>query len=101
MNLGYIVYGIDWKPRWVYRVHTNRFTIESSYLFRYLLTIISFLFKNIWVALRWVFFFKVKQGPRTIDNDLFRFDLFRLFVREGLRKKLKFVAFVSVLRSLD
>jgi putative transposase len=113
VNLGYVVYGIDWKPRRVYLVYKNRFAIESSYrirnivkaktssrniVLRYLLTIISFLLKNIWVALQWMFFSKVQRGPRTIDEDSFRFDLFRLFVWEGLRKKLKFVTFVSVLR---
>ena len=115
MNLGYVVYGIDWKPRRVYLVYKNRFAIESSYrirnivkantssrnvVFRYLLTIISFLLKNIWVALQWMFFSRVRQGPRTIDEDLFRFDLFRLLVWEGLRKKLIFISVVSVLRSL-
>lgn len=115
VNLGYVVYGIDWKPRRVYLVYKNRFAIESSYrmrnivkartstrnvVLRYLLTIISFLLKNIWVSLQWMFFSKVQRGPRTIDEDAFRFDLFRLFVWEGLRKKLKFVTVVSVLRSL-
>lgn len=115
VNLGYVVYGIDWKPRRVYLVYKNRFAIESSYrmrnivraktssrnvVLRYLLTIISFLLKNIWVSLQWMFFSKVQRGPRTVDEDLFRFDLFRLFVWEGLRKKLKFVTVVSVLRSL-
>lgn len=95
VNLGYVVYGIDWKPRRVYQVYKNRFAIESSYrirnivkaktssrnvVLRYLLTIISFLLKNIWMALQWMFFSKVQRGPRTIDEDLFRFDLFRLFV---------------------
>ena len=113
VNLGYVVYGIDWKPRRVYRVYKNRFAIESSYhirnivkaktsarnvVLRYLLTIISFLLKNIGVALQWMFFSKVQRGPRTIDEDLFRFDLFRLLVWEGIRKKLKFVSCVSVLR---
>jgi putative transposase len=116
VNLGYVVYGIDWKPRRVYHVYKNRFAIESSYrirnivkaktssrnvVLRYLLTIISFLLKNIWVALQWMFFSKVQRGPRTIDDDLFRFDLFRLLVWEGLRKKLKFVSSVSVLRSIS
>jgi len=115
VNLGYVVYGIDWKPRRVYLVYKNRFAIESSYrmrnivkaktstrnvVLRYLWTIISFLLKNIWVSLQWMFFSKVQRGPRTINEDLFRFDLFRLFVWEGLRKKLKFVTVVSVLRSL-
>lgn len=114
VNLGYVVYGIDWKPRRVYQVYKNRFAIESSYrirnivkaktssrnvVLRYLLTIISFLLKNIWVSLQWRFFSKVQRGPRTIDDDLFRFDLFRLFVWEGLRRKLKFVTCISVLRS--
>jgi putative transposase len=113
VNLGYVVYGIDWKPRRIYRVYKNRFAIESSYrirnivkartstrnvVIRYLLTIISFLLKNIWVSLQWIFFSKVQRGPRTIHDDLFRFDLFRLFIWEGLRKKLKFVTDISVLR---
>ena len=116
VNLGYVVYGIDWNPRRIYRVYKNRFAIESSYrirnivrartstrnvVIRYLLTIISFLLKNIWVSLQWTFFSKVQRGPRMIDEDLFRFDFFRLFVWEGLRKKLKFVTVISVLRSLS
>lgn len=115
VNLGYVVYGIDWKPRRVYLVYKNRFAIESSYrirnivkaktssrnvVLRFLLTIISFLLKNIWVALQWRFFSKVQRGPRSIDEDLFRFDLFRLLVGEGIRKKLKVVSGVPVLRSL-
>jgi putative transposase len=66
VNLGYIVHGIDWKPRRVCLVYKNRFAIESSYrirnivnaktssrnvVLRYLLTIILFLLKNIWVTL--------------------------------------------------
>jgi putative transposase len=116
VNLGYVVYGIDWNPRRVYRIYKNRFAIESSYrmrnivkakttsrnvVIRYLLTIISFLLKNVWVSLQWIFFSRVRRGPRTIDDDLFRFDLFRLFVWEGIRKKLKFVTFVTVLRSFS
>jgi putative transposase len=113
MNLGYVVYGSDWKPRRVYLVNKNRFAIESAHrirnivkvktssrnvVLRYLLTIISFLLKNIWVSLQWIFFSKVQRGPRTIDEDLFQFDLFRLLVWEGLREKLKFVLGVPVLR---
>lgn len=115
VNLGYVVYGIDWKPRRVYLVYKNRFAIESSYrirnivkaktssrnvVLRFLLTIISFLLKNIWVALQWRFFSKVQPGPRTIDENLFRFDLFRLLVWEGIRKKLKLISGVPVLRYL-
>ena len=101
MNLGYVVCGIDWKPRKVHLIYKKRFAIESSYrmrnivkaktssrnvVIRFLLTIISFLLKNIWVSLQWVFFYRVRYGQKTIDEDLFRFDLFRLFVWEGIRK---------------
>ena len=116
VNLGYVVYGIDWKPRMVHLIYKKRFAIEFSYrmrnivkaktssrnvVIRFLLTIISFLLKNIWVSLQWMFFSRVRQGPRTIDENLFRFDLFRLFVWEGIRKKLKFITFVTVLRSFS
>lgn len=77
----------------------NSKTSSRNVMLRYLLTIISFLLKNIWVALQWIFFSKVQRGPRTIDDDLFRFDLFRLLIWEGIRKKLKCISFVSVLRS--
>jgi len=115
VNLGYVVYGIDWKSRKVHLTYKKRFAIESSYrmrnivkaktssrsvVIRYLLTIILFLLKNIWVSLQWMFFSRVRQGPRTIDEDLFRFDLFRIFVWEDIRKKPKLVTFVTVLRSL-
>jgi len=78
----------------------NAKTSSRNVVLRYLLTITSFLLKNILVALQWMFFSKVQQGPRSIDEDLFRFDLFRLLVWEGFRKKLKFISFVSVLRSI-
>ena len=115
VNLGYVVYGFDCKPRRVYRVYKNRFAIESSYgiwnivkvktssrnvVLRYLLTIISFLLKNIRVSLQRKLFSKVQRGPITIDEDLFRFNLFQLLISEGLRNKLKFVSIVSVLRCI-
>jgi len=70
VNLGYVVYGIDWKPRKVHLIYKKRFAIESSFrmrnivkaktcsrnvVIRYLLTIVSFLLKNIWVSLQWRF----------------------------------------------
>jgi putative transposase len=115
VNLGYVVHGIDWNPRKVSSIYKNRFAIESSYrmrnivkaktssrnvVLRYLLTIISFLLKNIWVALKWNYFARIQRGPRTIDDDLFRFDRFRIFVWEGIKKKLRPITSVEVLRSL-
>jgi len=116
VNLGYVVHGIDWNPRKVSSVYKNRFAIESSYrirnivkartssrnvVLRYLLTIISFLLKNVWVALQRICFSRMHRGPVTIDVDLFRFDLFRLFVWEGIRNTLKPITFVAVLRRLS
>jgi hypothetical protein len=43
--------------------------------------------RNIWVSLQWIFFSRVRRVPRTIVEDLFHFDFFRLFVWEGIRKK--------------
>ena len=75
VNLGYVVHGIDWNPRKVSSIYKNRFTIESSYgvrsivkaktssgnvVLRYLLTIISFLLKNIWVALKGNYFVRIQ-----------------------------------------
>ena len=115
VNLGYVVHGIDWNPRKVYSSYKNRFAIESSYrirnivkakttsrnvTIRYLFTIISFLLKNIWVSLQWICFSRAQRGPKTIDENLFPFDLFRIFVWEGIKKKLKPITFIGVLRSL-
>ncbi|MDD1703876.1 MAG: hypothetical protein LUP97_01400, partial [Methanoregula sp.] len=64
-------------------------TSSRNVVLRYLLTIISFLLKNIWVALKGNYFARIQRGARTIDDDLFRFDRFRIFVWEGIKKKLK------------
>lgn len=113
VNLGYIVHGIDWKPRKVYNVYKTRFAIEASYrirntvkgktstrnvAIRYLYAIIALMLKNIWVFLQWKYFSPVKPGPRTIDEDRFRFDQFRIFIAEGLRKALKPRTEIPVIR---
>lgn len=110
VNLGYVVHGISWNPRRVYNVYKKRFAIESSYrmrnivkaktssksvTFRYFLTIISFLLKNIWVALQRAYFSLPQRGPISVNEDLFRFDLFRILIWEDIRKTLKIVALFS------
>ncbi|MFA5169102.1 MAG: ISH3 family transposase [Candidatus Omnitrophota bacterium] len=107
VNLGYVVHGISWNPRRVYNVYKKRFAIESSYrmrnivkaktssksvTFRYLLTIISFLLKNVWVALQRVYFSLPQRGPISVNEDLFRFDLFRILIWDVIRNTLKIVA---------
>ena len=103
-NLGFLVYGIDWDPRKVSDTYRKRFAIESSYrmrnvvkpktcskdpMLRYFYALISFLFKNAWVSIQRMHFMKVKRGPKTIESDMFRFDMFVHLIVEWVRRKLK------------
>jgi putative transposase len=112
VSLGYVVSRLSWTPEKVYQAYKSRFGIESSYrmrnrvrpfttsrdpTLRFLFAIISFLLENIWVALQWLFFTPLRRGPRKVDADLFRFELFRILVWEGIRK---FLRGVSEIRSL-
>jgi len=114
VNLGYVVHGLSWTPRRIYNTYKTRFAIEASYrirnsvkcktssknvTIRYLYAIISLLLKNIWVVLQRIYFSPVKRGPRTIEEDLFRFDQFRMMVWEGTRKVLRPVTEISALRA--
>lgn len=109
-NLGYVVSGLAWNPHRVYR---SRFSIESSYrmrnqvkprtstknpVIRYLYAIISFLLKNVWIALLWMHFSPVKQGPRTIDMRAFRFNCFIVIIGEAIRAAMGMVKRIPVLR---
>ena len=112
-TVGYIVNGINWKPRKVFKVYERRFSIEASYRMRnlvrprtstkkpavrYLMFLISMLFKNIWAAMNWRYFSPVKRGPRTIDEDKYRFDQFRIMIWSFVAKKFRLVKKVPVLR---
>lgn len=114
VNLGYVVHGLDWTTRRIYNTYKKRFAIEASYrirnrvkcktssknvTIRYLYAIISLLLKNIWVVLQRIYFSPVKRGPRTVEENLFRFDLFRMLVWEGIRKVLRPVTEISALRT--
>ena len=112
-TLGFIVNGIDWKPRKVAKIYQKRFSIEASYRMRnivrprtstkrpsvrYLMALISMLLKNIWVAMKWRYFSPVKRGPRTIDEGKYRFDQFRIMVWSFTAKKFRLVRKVPTLR---
>lgn len=112
-NLGYVVGGLAWHPLRVHRAYRSRFSIESSYrmrnqvkprtstknpVIRYLYAIISFLLKNVWIALLWRYFSPVKQGPRTVDMRAFRFERFIVIIGEGIRTSLGMVKRIPVLR---
>ena len=94
-NYGYFYYKLDWTPAKIASVYKKRFGIESSYsirnkvrnrtstrnpTIRYYYALVSMLLKNIWVMLRWKRYRLMKRGPPSIDEDVFRFDLFRLLV---------------------
>ena len=112
-NLGFVVFGVDWPPRKISTVYRRRFAIESSYrmrnqvkpktssksaTIRYFYALISFLLKNVWACLQKRHFTIVKPGPYTIDEELFRFDMFILLVSEWVRRKLKVKLSIECLR---
>lgn len=49
------------------------------------LTNISFLLKNVWIALLWMHFSLVTQEPRTIDMRAFRLEWFIVRIWEAIR----------------
>jgi len=112
-NFGFVVFGVKWSPRKVSTVYRRRFAIESSYRMRnivkpktstknpeirYFFTLVSFLLKNIWLYLQNKHFTIVKRGPKVIDEDKFRFDMFLILIEEWLRKKLRIRLMVECLR---
>jgi IS4 transposase len=112
-NLGFVVFGVIWTPRKVSTVYRRRFAIESSYrmrnivkpkttsknaTIRYFYTLISFLLKNVWLCLQKKHFTINKKGPKVIDEDKFRFEMFVLLIEEWLRRKLKVRLIVECLR---
>ena len=113
-NLGYVVHSISWNPHRIHEIYRSRFAIESSYrmrnlvkprtstrnpVIRYLFAIISFLLKNLWIAVLWTRFSPVKKGPGIIEMGAFRFDQFQLFVWEAVRVTLKVVLKIPALRN--
>ena len=112
-NLGFAVFGVKWPPRKVSTVYRRRFAIESSYRMRnivkpktssknanirYFYALISFLLKNVWLYLQKKHFTIVKKGPKVIDEDKFRFEMFVLLIEEWLRRKLRARLMVECLR---
>jgi len=111
--LGYVVSGFTGTPEKVHQAYKSRFGIESSYrmrnrvkpfttsrnpTLRFLFAIISFLMENVWIVLQWLYFTPYQRGPRKVDSDQFRFELFRILIWKGIRKFLKGVSEIAVLR---
>ncbi len=74
-------------------------TSTRNPVIRDLFAIISFLLKNLWMALLWTRFSPVTSGPRTIEMRVFRFGQFRLFIWEVVRSTLKIVRTIPALRN--
>ncbi len=65
---------------------------------RYLYAIISFLLRNVWIALLWKHFFPVRQGPKIIDMRAFRFDWFIVIIWEAIRASMGMVKGIPLFR---
>lgn len=60
--------------------------------------IISFPLRNVWIALLWMYFTPVKQGPRTIEMRAFRFYYFIAIIWEAIRASMGMVKGIPALR---
>jgi putative transposase len=102
-NLGFVVFGVKWSPRKVSTVYRMKNIVKpktstKNAEIRYFYTLVSFLLKNIWLYLQKKHFVIVKRGPKVIDEDKFRFDMFIILNEEWLRKKLRVRLMVECLR---
>jgi len=73
-------------------------TSSKNATIRYFYTLISFLLKNVWLYLQKKHFTINKKGPKVIDEDKFRFEMFVLLIEEWLRRRLKVRLIVECLR---
>lgn len=111
--LGYVVSRFTGTPEKMHQAYKSGFGIDSSYrmrnrvkpfttsrnhTLRFLFAIISFLMENVWIVLHWLYFIPFPRGPRKVDSDRFRFELFRILIWAGIRKFLKGVSEIAVLR---
>jgi putative transposase len=73
-------------------------TSTKNPVIRYLYAIISFLLKNVRIALLWKHFSPVKQGPRTIGMRAFRFDCFVVIIGEAIQASMGTVNGIPVIQ---
>jgi len=100
----YVCYGISMSYNEIYNTYRHRFVIEATYRIanismlktssrnpavRYLCMIISFIIQNIWRLLRVKHFVRKQRGPKVIDEDEFRYNLFISLLHHALEKRLK------------
>ena len=116
LALGYIIHGINKSPKQIMKTYKHRFGIESSYrirnyvraktttrnpVIRYLYALVSFLLKNVWMAIQWHFCSETKRGPMVIEKDWFRFDHFRLMLWDAAKRRIGAVGVLRRFRSIS
>lgn len=74
-------------------------TSTRNPVIRYLFAIISFLLRNLWMAVLWTQFSPVKPDSRTFEMRAFRFGQFRMLLWESVRSTLKIVRTIPALRN--
>ena len=95
----FVVIGIDWKPKTIYRRYRFRFGIEASYrilrrvrvkttsrnpALRFFLLGFALLLVNIWAFLRWFVARIPGRGPHRLDPTLFQFQTFVSMLRRSV-----------------
>jgi putative transposase len=105
----YVVLGLDWNPKTIYRRYRFRFGIESSYrilrrvrikttsrnpAFRFFVLGFALLLVNIWAFLRWFVARIPGVGPHRLDPTLFQFQRFVALLRRAI--ELRYAAIMSV-----
>ena len=95
----FVVIGLDWKPKTIYRRYRFRFGIETSYrilrrvrikttsrnpALRFFLFGFALLLVNIWAFLRWFVARIPGRGPHRLDPTRFQFQAFVSMLRRAI-----------------
>jgi putative transposase len=97
----FVLIGVDWKPKTVYRRYRFRFGIEASYrilrrvrvkttsrnpALRFFLLGFALLLVNIWAVLRWFVARIPGRGPHRLNPTLFPFQTFVSMLRRAIEE---------------
>jgi Transposase DDE domain len=98
----YVVVGLDWKPKTVYRRYRTRFGIETSYrslrrvrvkttsrnpALRFFLLGFALLLVNLWAFLRWFVARIPGRGPHRVNPVRFQFQAFVCLLRRAIEQR--------------
>lgn len=97
----FVVIGLDWSPKTVYRRYRFRFGIEASYrilrrvrvkttsrnpALRFFLLGFALLFFNVWAYLRWYVARIPGRGPHRVNPTHFQFQTFVCLLRRAIEQ---------------